>query len=188
MRKLITISFLTLDGVMQAPGGKDEDPENGFQYGGWQVPFFGDDDDTIPVALGNAGGLLIGRKTYDIFAGYWPTAGKDIEFFGDVMNKIPKYVASKTLQKTEWENSTLLKGDVGSFRKPIGKIFGYFVEISKILRSLVGLYCGFSVAFNRSFGYANRVFFLRKLFRSISRKPLCLSDGSCDGKLAFPPL
>lgn len=112
MRKLITISFLTLDGVMQAPGGKDEDSENGFKYGGWQVPFFGDDDDTIPVALGNAGALLIGRKTYDIFAGYWPTTGKDIEFFGDVMNNIPKYVASKTLQKTDWENSTLLKGDI----------------------------------------------------------------------------
>ena len=97
---------------MQAPGGKDEDTENGFKYGGWQVPFFGDDDDTIPVTLNNAGALLIGRKTYDIFAGYWPTTGKDIEFFGDIMNKIPKYVASKTLQKTDWENSTLLKGDV----------------------------------------------------------------------------
>lgn len=112
MRKLIVISFLTLDGVMQAPGGKDEDPEGGFQYGGWQVPFFGDDDNTVPEEVGKAGALLLGRKTYDIFASYWPTTGQDIEWFGPFMNNIPKYVASKTLRKTEWQNSNLLEGDV----------------------------------------------------------------------------
>lgn len=110
MRKLVVISFLTLDGVMQAPGGKEEDNEGGFKYGGWQLPFFG--DDTVSEELGKMGALLIGRKTYDIFASYWPTAGKSIEKFGPFMNNITKYVASKTLQKTEWQNSILLKGDV----------------------------------------------------------------------------
>jgi dihydrofolate reductase len=111
-RKLIVISFLTLDGVMQAPGGKEEDTEDGFKYGGWQASFFADDDNTIPENVGKAGALLLGRKTYDIFAGYWPTTGKNVEWFGPFMNNITKYVASKTLQKTEWQNSLLLEGDV----------------------------------------------------------------------------
>lgn len=112
MRKLIVISFLTLDGVMQAPGGKDEDNEGGFPFGGWQLPFWEDEDaEELPKNLGQAGALLIGRKTYDIFAGYWPTKGRDVEWFGPFMNNITKYVASKTLQKTEWQNSILLEAD-----------------------------------------------------------------------------
>jgi dihydrofolate reductase len=110
VRKLVVISFLTLDGVMQAPGGKEEDVANGFKYGGWQEPFFG--DDTVSEELGKMGALLIVRKTYDIFASYWPTQGRSIEKFGPFMNNITKYVASKTLQQTEWQNSILLKGDV----------------------------------------------------------------------------
>ncbi|MFS4459260.1 dihydrofolate reductase family protein [Bdellovibrio sp. HCB2-146] len=118
MRKLIVISFLTLDGVMQAPGGKDEDPENGFKYGGWQVPFFGDDD-AVSKEMEKAGALLIGRKTYDIFAAYWPTVGREVPVFGDFMNKITKYVASRTLKKTEWENSILLDLDITKSIKKI---------------------------------------------------------------------
>lgn len=97
---------------MQAPGGKDEDNEGDFQYGGWQMPLSDHDDDTLPEEIGKAGALLLGRKTYDIFASYWPTVGKDIECFGPFMNDITKYVASKTLRKTEWQNSILLEGDV----------------------------------------------------------------------------
>lgn len=111
MRKLILISFLTLDGVMQAPGAKEEDKEDGFKYGGWQLPFFADPDTTVSDKMDEAGAMLIGRKTYDIFAGYWPTEGKNIEKFGDLMNNLPKYVASKTLKETQWQNSHLLKGD-----------------------------------------------------------------------------
>lgn len=111
VRKLIVFSFLTLDGVMQAPGGRDEDAEAGFPYGGWQMQF-DDDDKTIDDALKNMGALLLGRKTYDIFAAYWPTTGKDIEPFGPIMNSLPKYVASKTLRKTEWQNSQLLDTDI----------------------------------------------------------------------------
>lgn len=110
MRKLIIISFLTVDGVMQAPGAKEEDPENGFKYGGWQIPFFGDGDD-VSERVRDAGALLLGRKTHDIFAAYWPTVGKDIPHWGPFMNNIPKHVASKTLKKTEWQNSNLLQGD-----------------------------------------------------------------------------
>src|SRR5258705_3807245 len=102
MRKLVVISFLTLDGVMQSPGGKVEDDEGGFQYGGWQAPFFGEYD--LLKDLGQAGALLLGRKTYDIFAAYWPTVGKNVEGWGAFMNTIPKYVASKTLRQTEWQN------------------------------------------------------------------------------------
>jgi dihydrofolate reductase len=122
-RKLIVISFLTLDGVMQAPGATEEDSEDGFKYGGWQTPFFG--DDTISKELGKMGALLIGRKTYDIFAAYWPTTGKSVETFGPFMNNITKYVASKTLKKTQWQNSILLKSDivesVSELKKEAGK-------------------------------------------------------------------
>lgn len=95
---------------MQAPGGKEEDTKGEFKYGGWQLPFFG--DDTVSEELDKMGALLIGRKMYDIFASYWPTTGKSVEKFGPLMNNITKYVASKTLQKTEWQNSILLRGDV----------------------------------------------------------------------------
>src|SRR5437016_3924514 len=110
MRKLVVISFLTLDGVMQAPGGKVEDTEGGFKYGGWQVPFF--EDYALSEDLGKAGALLLGRKTYDIFAAYWPTVGKSVEWYGAFMNNITKYIASKTMHKTEWQNSILLEGNV----------------------------------------------------------------------------
>ena len=112
MRKLVVISFLTLDGVMQAPGGGDEDTEGGFKYGGWQMPFFEDVDEAMSEDLGKAGALLLGRKTYDIFASYWPTVGKSVERYGAFMNNITKYIASKTMHKTEWQNSILLEGNV----------------------------------------------------------------------------
>lgn len=120
-RKLIVISFLTLDGVMQAPGGKAEDTEGGFQYGGWEMSFQGGEDDggVMPEHLARAGALLLGRKTYDNFASYWPTTGKDIPWFGSFMNTVPKYVASKTLKKTDWQNSDLLEGDLD---KAVAKI------------------------------------------------------------------
>ncbi len=111
-RKLIVISFLTLDGVMQAPGGNVEDTEGGFKYGGWQVPYFTDVGEAMSGELDKFGALLLGRKTYDIFASYWPTVGRSVEVYGAFMNNITKYVASRTMQKAEWENSILLKGDV----------------------------------------------------------------------------
>jgi dihydrofolate reductase len=112
MRKLIVIEFLSLDGVMQAPGAPEEDTEGGFRHGGWQRPYF---DDVLGAAAaeGMAGtdAYLFGRKTYQIMAAFWPTAPDDDPYAGH-LNSTPKYVASRTLQNVEWQNSTLIKGDV----------------------------------------------------------------------------
>jgi dihydrofolate reductase len=112
MRKIIVCTFLTLDGVMQAPGGPDEDPENGFKQGGWQKAVA---DDEVGTAIADwyepSDAMLLGRKTYQIFASYWPTAEPD-DPFTDRMNSMNKYVASRTLTSVEWQNSTLLAGDI----------------------------------------------------------------------------
>ena len=110
MRNFNVISFLTLDGVMQAPGDSDEDREGGFEHGGWQVPYFDHEDPTVAEGLAAADALVLGRKTYEIFASYWPNAGEDNPFT-ERMNSIDKYVASRTLDAVDWQNSTLLEGD-----------------------------------------------------------------------------
>ncbi|MFI0508525.1 dihydrofolate reductase family protein [Streptomyces sp. WSLK1-5] len=111
MRKIIVCTFLTLDGVMQAPGGPDEDPESGFEYGGWQKPV---SDDEVGAAIAewyeSSDAMLLGRKTYEIFASYWPTADP-ANPFTERMNSMHKYVASRTLTSVAWQNSTLLEGD-----------------------------------------------------------------------------
>ena len=114
MRKLIVSTFLTLDGVMQAPGGTEEDTEGGFNHGGWQMSYIDEAfGQAMDEAFRNTGGMLLGRKTYDIFAGYWPTTGKkEAAEIAGLMNSLPKYVASRTLEKAEWQNTTLLKGDL----------------------------------------------------------------------------
>lgn len=117
MRKLVTSTFITLDGIMQGPGGPGEDDSNGFKSGGWSVNYF---DDVVGQAMGDIFAkqpeLLLGRKTYDIFAAYWPTA--EDPGAGN-LNHAKKYVASRTLDKVDWENSSLIKGDVP---KEIGKL------------------------------------------------------------------
>ncbi len=110
--KLVVGTFLTSDGVMQAPGDPQEDTEGGFKYGGWQLPFFDEDAGKIlneQMAATNA--LLLGRVTYQIHAAYFPTAPED-DPFAQKLNSIPKYVVSKTLKKLEWNNSTLVKGNI----------------------------------------------------------------------------
>jgi dihydrofolate reductase len=113
MGKLTVTEFLTLDGVAQAPGAPDEDPESGFTHGGWQAPY--DDDEAGAVMFEQArsmDALLLGRKTYDIFAAYWPTAAAEIPFT-ELLNRVPKYVASRTLSDPlAWEGSTVLAGDL----------------------------------------------------------------------------
>ena len=111
MAKLIVNEFLTLDGVMQAPGGPQEDTSGGFDRGGWQMEFRDDDSGGfVDASFRRAGSFLLGRNTYDIFAAYWPTA-KDVGI-EDMMNSYPKYVASRTLKEPlSWQNSTLLHGD-----------------------------------------------------------------------------
>jgi dihydrofolate reductase len=109
MRKILVLTFLTLDGVMQGPGGPTEDPSGNFTHGGWLVPYF---DDVVGKIMGEQISkpfdLLLGRKTFEIFATYWPHAdgGKN------PLNEATKYVASNTLTTHEWQKSVFLKGNV----------------------------------------------------------------------------
>ncbi len=113
MRKIIVLTFITLDGVMQAPGGPKEDTSGDFKYGGWTVPYFDEfGGKVMEKQMSGKYDLLLGRKTYDIFAGYWP---QHTEGWPQV-NKITKYVASKTLKKPKWENTVLLK-DISEIKK-----------------------------------------------------------------------
>lgn len=109
MRKIIVLTFLTLDGVMQAPGGPEEDTSGGFPYGGWTVPYF---DEYTGKMMGEQMkqpfDLLLGRKTYDIFAAYWPQH----ESNWPGVNTVKKYVASRTPRTLEWNNSVLLGDDI----------------------------------------------------------------------------
>jgi dihydrofolate reductase len=114
MGKLIVGTFVTLDGVMQAPGAPDEDREGGFEHGGWTVPLFDEGMGQVMTELTRqADALLLGRKTYEIFAASWPLTGED-DPIGAKLNRMPKYVASRTLNTLEWNNSTLLQGDVAA--------------------------------------------------------------------------
>ncbi len=119
MRKIIAAAFVSLDGVMQAPGGPDEDPTGGFEHGGWLVPHF---DETLGAAIGEmfdrSFDLLLGRKTYDIFAAYWPYVPADAEE-GDaqiaaLFNRVTKYVASRSQPELTWQNSELLGPDAAA--------------------------------------------------------------------------
>jgi dihydrofolate reductase len=111
MRKLIVNEFLALDGTAQAPGGADEDTSDGFQHGGWHMQYGGGDG--MATLIGEAGGFLLGRRTYELFAGYWPHAPEETQRFAQPMNTKPKHVASRTLtDPLEWQNSTLLQGSL----------------------------------------------------------------------------
>ncbi|MBI2684277.1 MAG: dihydrofolate reductase family protein [Actinobacteria bacterium] len=109
MGKLIVTEFVTLDGVAQAPGGPDEDRDGGFTHGGWQAPLV--DQESARVVFEQVSGmdaLLLGRRTYEIFANYWPTAPEEIPFTV-LLNGVPKYVASRTFAGAlAWRGSTLL--------------------------------------------------------------------------------
>jgi dihydrofolate reductase len=114
MRKLIASTFASLDGVMQAPGGPEEDPNNGFTLGGWSFGYW--DESMDPSASGFDGKdreLVLGRRTYQIFEAYWPYQPDDHPI-AKTLNAAKKHVASRTLTKLDWNNSTLLHGDVVS--------------------------------------------------------------------------
>jgi dihydrofolate reductase len=110
MRDLIVLSFVTLDGVVQAPGGPEEDPSDGFDHGGWMVGYW---DDETGAAMGESMAppfdLVLGRKTYEIFAAHWPHTDDP---GAEELNSATKHVASTTLTELEWENSRLIKGNV----------------------------------------------------------------------------
>jgi dihydrofolate reductase len=112
MRKIIVLSFITLDGVMQAPGGPEEDPSGGFEYGGWAAPYFDEESGKAMGKQMKPADLLLGRKTFEIFAGYWPKHTDDWPGINDVT----KYVMSTTLEESDWENSVFLS-DVADIKK-----------------------------------------------------------------------
>jgi len=110
MRKIIVLTFVTLDGVMQAPGGPTEDTSGNFTYGGWTVPYFDESlGETMSEQMGRPFDLLLGRKTFEIFASYWPHHPEE----GPEINNATKYVASNTLTRHEWKKTVFLNGDVG---------------------------------------------------------------------------
>ena len=114
MRKVIANEFMSLDGVVQAPGGADEDTSGGFEHGGWHMRYFDElSQKWVLESIVEAGGFLLGRRTYEIFAAYWPKAPEEEQVIAQPLNTKPKYVASTTLtEPIEWENSTVLQGDV----------------------------------------------------------------------------
>jgi len=105
MRKIIVSSFITLDGVMQAPGGPKEDKSGGFKYGGWTAPYFDEVSVKVMEKQMQPADILLGRKTFEIFASYWPEHEKGWPGINDVT----KYVMSKTMKKSDWKNSVFLK-------------------------------------------------------------------------------
>lgn len=108
MRKLIVLSFITLDGVMQAPGGPDEDTSSDFKYGGWTAPYFHEADEAAGAMMEKqmkSADLLLGRKTFDIFAAYWP---EHADYWPGI-NDVTKYVMSTTMDKSDWKNSVFFK-------------------------------------------------------------------------------
>jgi dihydrofolate reductase len=117
MRKVIVNEFLSLDGVAQAPGGTDEDPSGGFAHGGWHMQYMQDEvaQTWVLGSIVEAGGFLLGRRTYEIFAAYWPNASAEEQVIAEPLNTKPKYVASTTLSDPlGWQNSTVLEGDVAA--------------------------------------------------------------------------
>jgi dihydrofolate reductase len=109
MRKVIVLTFVTLDGVMQAPGGPGEDPSGGFSHGGWTVPYFDEFlGQVMTEQMGQPFDLLLGRKTFEIFAGYWPNHPEE----GPGINQAVKYVVSNSLTRHPWATTVFIKGDV----------------------------------------------------------------------------
>ena len=114
MSRVVVVEWMTLDGVVQAPGHPDEDRDGGFEHGGWHLPSF-DDTSRAWVVQGyaEAGGFLFGRRTYENLAAYWPNASAEEQVIAEPVNTKPKYVASRTLaDPLDWQNSTLLTGDI----------------------------------------------------------------------------
>ncbi len=136
MRKIIVLEFISLDGVMQAPGGPKEDPSNGFKYGGWTAPYGDKESGKVMAKQMKRADLLLGRKTYDIFAGFWP---EHAEIWPGI-NEVTKYVVSKTMKKAPWKNTVILKtlADIKKLRNSKGaelKVWGSGELVQLLLKN-----------------------------------------------------
>lgn len=114
MRKLIVAEYVSLDGVIQAPGHAGEDDDGGFTQGGWTGPYMADHRRYNDEFYQLAGGFLFGRRTYDIFAASWPTVTDEADQIARALNTLPKYVASRTKPEVDWAGTTILDGDVAA--------------------------------------------------------------------------
>jgi dihydrofolate reductase len=142
MRKLIVNEFMTLDGVAQAPGGPDEDTSGDFKHGGWHMRFMDDAArEWVMHYITRAGGFLLGRRTYEIFASYWPKAGQEEAEIARPLNTLPKWVVSSTLTPPlTWQNSTLLEGGLVDAVNALKRQDGGDIQVigsTKLVQSLV---------------------------------------------------
>jgi dihydrofolate reductase len=142
MRKVIADEWMTLDGVIQAPGQADEDRTGGFQHGGWHVGYFDDiAQRRVVESVVKAGGFLLGRRTYEIFAAHWPNASEEEQVLAEPLNSKPKYVASRTLiEPLAWQNSTVLQGDVAEVVAALKREDGedlHVIGSSQLVQTLV---------------------------------------------------
>lgn len=125
MRKLIVLTFVSLDGVMQAPGGPEEDVEGGFKFGGWTHPYFDEEAGKLMAQQMQPADLLLGRKTFQIFESYWP----DHSDVWPGINEVTKYVASNTIDSSQWSNTVFLKGDVAEQIKSLKQEDGKNLQV-----------------------------------------------------------
>ena len=113
MRKLTVNTFVSLDGVMQAPGGPEEDSSGGFAYGGWVAPYWDErGGELMGDFMGKPFDLVLGRRTYEIFASYWPGITDEKDPVASALNRLPKYVASRTLKQADWRGTTIVRDGV----------------------------------------------------------------------------
>lgn len=143
MRKLIVNEFMSLDGVAQAPGTDAEDTSGGFEHGGWHMRYMEDEvaQKWVLQAIAEAGAFLLGRRTYEIFASYWPNAPEEEQVVAEPLNTKPKHVASTTLSEPlDWENSTLLEGNLADAVAALKRAEGgdlHVIGSTKLVRTLI---------------------------------------------------
>jgi dihydrofolate reductase len=143
MRRLIAQEWMSIDGVVQAPGAPDEDPSDGFRHGAWALPYFDDlAQQQVVENVTEAGGFLLGRRTYEILAGYWPHASEEEQVVARPLNEKPKYVVSRSLSEPlGWDNARLLHGEVGEAVAGLKQEDGgdlLVIGSAELLRTLTG--------------------------------------------------